>query len=265
MRIAIREMGIQAVLVDVDDTLMRTRAVFRNFMDEVYRGWESLGVFNKRGEWFEEMCARQPDVQTIFREVFVQAIVGLRGELVVNPVIMEAAIMAIAPVFGLTKWGEEVGVARATIRQIYTTCPEVIPGAREVLGRIRALGLWCLAATHAERGWTGVKNQQGELGFLPSDMWCFDVTREKGDQWQELFAHLSAHGLSPEVVLAIGDGLVADIIPVLQLGGRAVWIRDGNQFGASTARLAQAQEEYVGFRQRGLVWEVDTIGDLQVS
>lgn len=195
------QLGIKAVLFDLDETLFKTyffegRRIFKRaleaeigedlsedkFMDDWYKLWKGL----------KKDHGVHPRANRIVSEMMVEK-------------------------YGRTQMTEDLEAAYVAMCDlIYHTVPEEQPGMKETIEALKQAGIGVYVVTHAEKEWTEFKlsNWQGTF----DGVFCVDVLGEKDVQAWALA--MEEFCLSPVEVAVVGDNVEADLLPVARLGVR---------------------------------------------
>jgi len=198
------ELGIEAVLFDLDDTLIYTSEMFIHYM-EVYSA----------------LVAERIDVRP---EEIMKALQGINDEeykkMGVNPKRWEAVVEKLALQFGHGE--KEILGNLDVLMKIYTMGPRLRKGVRGMLDVFRQSGVKMVLVTHANVQWTEFK-----LDFL--SLWDdFDAViivdengHKKSIDWKK---GMDAVETEPKNCLVVGDSLGGDIRPGAELGARTIYL-----------------------------------------
>lgn len=200
----LRHLGIEAVVFDLDDTLIYTSEIFRRFMAEYVETVSALldidyGVLNERLRKLND------------EEYFKMGVSPDRWKVI------------------LARLSQELNVDDETVMnnvdilmKIYTEEPRLRVGARAILGGLRDTGFKLGMVTHANTDWTLRKlTQTGLLNYFDA----IEIANENGfktiEHWQKGMGLLN---VEYHRCLVVGDNLKGDIIPSVALGARAIWM-----------------------------------------
>lgn len=201
-------LGIQALLFDLDDTLIATTESFHDTI---------------------AICAEMIAFQT------EKSITETTGK------ILAASEQAYATEYvNPHRWAtvmETVLPQHPTLRQeclrildtLYTFNPPLKPGADitlSVLRHLSGMDITTAIVTHANQAWTEIKVKKLRLDDYFSRICVISENGPKGpDEWLE---QITGCGLTPRRAAIIGDSLKSDIIPADLIGaGLLVWINGG--------------------------------------
>ncbi len=199
-----RQRRIEAVLYDLDDTLIHTSELFR-FCMETY---------------VATVCIQTGlDPQTVLASL--QAIndqeYRTKG---VNPARWSSVIERMALLY--PNHCQAIIQNKDLLLQIYHMKPRIRAGACAILSQTSRAGVKQALVTHANVEWTNRKLSQ--LG-LWSHFQTIVIADENGHKssldWQTAINGLD---LNPSHCLVVGDNLSGDIIPAVELGARAIWM-----------------------------------------
>lgn len=206
--------GIQGALVDLDDTIVNTSALFTAKIEQ-FAAFAIPHTGHPSPELFAENTFR-PLSADVFRTHFVRPD---RWD----------------PVFDMLRKKypnvpeEIMRYGRQLLAEVYQTAPSIKAGAMEMLAAFRAANLSITIVTHANEAWTHLKLRETGL-----DNWCdhlviADENRHKSQtDWE---AALSLAGLEGKNAVVIGDNLNGDINAAYAAGVRhGVYIEAGWKF-----------------------------------
>ncbi len=218
------ELGIVLTGMDLDGTICDTSCVFEAGIDG------AIQILSPNSLSRREIAE--------LRQLTINHIEKLRNVYIVNPEIMEVAILARASGMGYQDFNNErVIAAIERVRDIYRKdVPEIYSGAREILQIFKPLII-----THARRDWTGIKVEGLGIENFISGVECLNVDREKDEQIEQL---LKEKGVKPENFMMIGDNFRADIWRVAAcLGGYAIFVDMNGKINEIFNRLCQQDKK----------------------
>ena len=201
LRERMQEVGVRAVLFDLDDTLFKTyftegRRIYKVAL-EAKLGYE-LVEKEFMAEWYGQ-----------WRE--------LKKTHGVHPRFHRQISEVMAAKYGFEPLPDDLEAAYGDMCEvIYKTVPEEMPGTKETVAALKEAEIGVYVVTHAEEDWTELKlsNWQGVFDGVH----CVDVNNHKdAAAWAEA---LEEFGLSPAEVAVVGDNVEADIEPMARLGVR---------------------------------------------
>lgn len=204
------ELRGKVAVFDLDGTLLADC-----FAGEIVRFTRELAEMT--GEKIEgsEFLARWWGIQGTFRNL-----------LHVDPIMISLVAEILMAQYGVNPDTDEGRQLRYGLnRELYN--PQEVrlcDGAHEALESAEKHSPQVLIGTIARKGWTRFKLEKSGLKryFPNGNVHCFEVRREKAEQWSEF---LEAYGLAPEEVFVVGDTYSADIAPMLRLGVKtAFWV-----------------------------------------
>lgn len=196
-----RKKGIRRLLCDLDDTLCKTREVFRSTFDEAGDFLAQQSTLKTKDEWRKE-------VKDLNDELF--------KKMGVNPERFAELSEILTNRYSLGKDIEER--TKAILGKIYTTKLEFMEGAEEALSFTRKAGLPIGIVTHAGESWTMLKFEWLELGrfMSPNDVYTVDIYGNKdAAAWR---GALNYFNVSPSQSILMGDSPRSDINPGRQIG-----------------------------------------------
>lgn len=206
------EMGVRVALIDLDDTLVDTHKVY---MERMHRA--ARIVVGEEGE--EE-----------FMDKWLARITKNRRKYSVNPKVLYESFDEVL--------GECAAEIRADaveqIRCIWEEdIPEMFAGVKEFLTDLREAGLRICIVTHAGREWTDRKLLGNGLTGLVDGVYCIDINGSKDeDTWEDVY---EAEGVTVNQVIVVGDSIVSDVWPNLNLGvvaDRIIRVKSKFKFGS---------------------------------
>ena len=197
----LRGLGIEAVLFDLDDTLIHTGEIFtRQRIEFVRTVSETTGI---------DACVLNDRIQELNDEEFLKT-----G---VSPERWKVVLRR------LSKEINDGGVVMDNldiIMSIYQKEPRIIPGAKAILSGLRESNFKLGLVTHANTEWTMRKlNQTGLLNFFEVVVIANENGFKTEKHWNKCIDLLSVEANN---CLVIGDNLKGDIIPSVALGARAI-------------------------------------------
>ena len=227
LRVAVAEqldrLDVTEVGIDGDGTLWKTPEVYSAAIREAV-----------------EILVDDPENIKLIHECddYLRSAIGkMRAVYKVNPLIMEYSTLAVAVKLGRQLTDERVGRAIDRARKIFSEDKfELFDEAEEVLLTLGKPILY----THAGEEWTWRKITETEIGSLLDEVVCMDVNRHKRDQWE---GWLMERGIDPNEFLMIGDNLHEEVLPILALGGRAIFVDYSGNFGDIYERLNAPQRQ----------------------
>lgn len=227
LRVAVAEhldrLNIAQVGIDGDGTLWKTPEVYAAAIRDAV-----------------EILVDDSSNQQLIREYddYLRMAIGkMRAVFKVNPLIMEYSTLAVAVKLGRDLQDERVMAAVERVRRIFSQDRfELFDGAREVLETLGSPVMY----THAAEEWTWRKVTETEIKTLLSDVVCMDVDRQKRDQWE---GWLRERGIEPKDFLMVGDNFTEEILPILAMGGRAIFVDHDERFSKMIEKL-KGQERH---------------------
>lgn len=216
--------GIEWVGTDLDDTVTKTSPVFDEAIYDA--GW----ILTVGPEW--EAARRSVNGnQTLVEQVeinrgrIVDVLGGLRSQYGVRPQVLELAVMIAGRWSGLAETDKRIELAGERMRRIYgINMPGLLEGGEEMVEVVNAAstnGLWLIS--HSDQGWMDDKVRMTGLTGRFARRYAFGTDRPKAEQYGKFFID---NNIDPKRFLMFGDNLEADILPILDLGGMAVWVRN---------------------------------------
>lgn len=204
------ERVVDTILFDLDDTLVQTHILFSTALDDI---------------------AKKISKETGIEEVEVQQAVARINveryeEFKVNPEkIWPAFLNRVKTEFSLDD--QTIEWLREKAESIYTTLPELIPGAIEVLDTLKAAGVKMAVVTHATEGWTRFKMDGNNLSSYFEYVHTVSVDEFKtAPDWQKALEKMKG---DPERTAVIGDNLKGDVLAAASVGIEVlIWIHRPN-------------------------------------
>jgi len=209
------QQGIHHVAFDLDDTLLNTRLVFIQAMNE------ALSILDYNND---------PKLIAQFKE----AISKLRSEFQVNPAVIHVPLVNCALSLGLDHDDPKIAKARDRINQIYDGRDQypIFPRARETVTAFTEAGAVPVLVSHGADPYTDIKLRQANMAHLFAHRASLDPNVDKASQWREVFNKLR---IDPKKVLVVGNNLKEDVFPALRLGSKVVWVNKRLQAISSAA------------------------------
>ncbi len=201
----LKNIGVEAVLFDLDDTLIYTSEIFRMAMADY-----AIAVSNELGlDGYENVLDK---LKVINDEAY--------REFGVRPDRWQEVAKRLAEVVGDDK---EVCVQRVDVlMSIYTTTPRVRPSVRGVLQELAKGGIKVGLVTHAAEDWTKRKLQTTGLDRYFVETMIVPVEGSKtAEHWRLALVGME---VSPEHAVVVGDNLKGDVVAGTSLGMRGVWM-----------------------------------------
>lgn len=200
----VRSNGILKVLIDMDDTLCRTRDIF---------------VQHER-QFVEYVAASVPTrTKEEWKDIFVATNNHLFERVGVNPNRWNLLVDVMLP---RKKVGKDIrNNALEIVMNIYQTPPKFIDGTEDGLAFLNATRVDFGIVTHANTPWTRRKyNWLGLERFLDWDeVYIVDENRHKDEQaWLDAIRYLGGRKLRPRQCLVMGDSPRTDINPTTKVG-----------------------------------------------
>ena len=204
VRQKLTRLGIEAVLFDLDDTLIYTGEIFSEQMQE----YVSMVA--------EKINVEEKDLMAALRVINDEGYKRIG----VNPKRWEAVVENLAMQFdrGETEIRENINV----LLKIYSREPRIREGVRGLLNVFQESGVKMALVTHANVEWTHFKlNRLGLWDYFDSVVIVDENGHKKSDDWKKGMDSLK---VDAEKCLVVGDSLEGDIRPEDELGARTVWL-----------------------------------------
>ncbi len=203
--------GIEAMLFDLDDTLVKVRNLFFRRMDEAV----------------DFICSNCPEIDKDFLKKR-QRDVNTEGYLIhaVNPRRWDYVYKRLAQEFpGVEQkiWDRALEITY----EIYRDVQEVFEGAHEVLSSLREAGVKLILVTHASEEWTEFKLRSTNLrGYFDRIVCISPDSFKTSEAWVKAAAFAN---VNIEKTAVVGDNLSGDIISARQAGvTHLFWIDSGD-------------------------------------
>lgn len=200
----LNRLGIEAVLFDLDDTLIYTSEIFTRCME------------NYASQVAKKIGMETSQVMEVMRAINDEEYKRMG----VNPKRWEKVVEKLAT--QLSHGEREIIESLDALMAIYSTIPRIRQGVLGMLKVFKESGVKMVLVTHANVDWTYFKLDK--LGFWD----FFDVVviadengHKKSEDWQR---GLDSVATKPQNSLIVGDSLGGDIRPGHDLGARTVWM-----------------------------------------
>lgn len=196
------QLGIKAVLFDLDDTLLETGVIFQKQMEEY-----AFLVSDQSGLSERLILSR---LSAINNEEYLA-----RG---VSPERWRFVVSRLREEFDSPVVVDNLPV----LMDIYNQEPRVHPGATNILRGLRIVGMSIGVVTHANEGWTNFKLRMTGLEDYVDQV---EIANEDGvKSAANWFRMMKVLGVKASQSLVVGDSLKGDILPATELGARAMMI-----------------------------------------
>lgn len=198
------QIGVEAVLFDLDDTLIYTAEIFGRQMDEYCEFLAEemgldIGIIKRR-------------IQEINDEEY--------KKMGVSPDRWRSVLEKLA--VSLEFPSEKVMEGLDILMRIYSTEPRPRPGLRSLLEVLKNIDMKMVLVTHANVEWTYFKMDSLELWEYFDVVIIADENGHKGiEDWKK---GMESVKVTPDRCLVVGDNLRGDILPSDELGARTVWM-----------------------------------------
>lgn len=198
------ELEIEAVLFDLDDTLIFTSEIFIQCM-EAY----ASQVAKKTGIGASEIMAA---LESINNEEY--------KKMGVNPERWQAVVEKLANQFD--RGEKEILENLNLLMGIYSTEPRIRQGVRGILETLRQTGINMVLVTHANVEWTNFKlDKLGLWDYFDAVIIVDENGHKKSSDWKR---GMDAVEVDPEKCLIVGDSLSGDVKPGDELGARTIYM-----------------------------------------
>ncbi|MEK7524793.1 MAG: HAD-IA family hydrolase [Patescibacteria group bacterium] len=200
----LQELGVEAILFDLDDTLIFTSEIFSRYMLEY-----ASSVAEKMGVEVDEVMN---GLRAINDEEY--------KKMGVNPKRWAAVVEKLAKQFD---HGEiEILNNLDILMKIYSTEPRLRQGVRALLETFKESGIKIGLVTHANVEWTYFKlDSLGLWDYFDAVVIVDENDHKKSEDWRRGMDELK---VEPIKCLVVGDSLGGDIRPGDELGARTVWM-----------------------------------------
>lgn len=198
------KLGIEAVLFDLDDTLIYTSEIFTKYM-MMY------------AQAVAELSGLDP-------EVVLRVLQKINDEeykrMGVSPKRWAAVVERLAKEFS---HGEaEILESLPILMKIYSVEPRMRNGSRMLLDVFKATGVKMVLVTHANVEWTYFKLEKlGLLDYFDVIVIADENGHKKTEDWKR---GMDEAEVEPKKCLVVGDNLGGDIRSGDELGARTVWM-----------------------------------------
>lgn len=200
----LNRLGIEAVLFDLDDTLIYTSEIFIRYMVEYSRI-----VSEKMGIPAEEMMVALKEIND--EEYKAMG---------VNPKRWEVVVEKLGDRFGHGK--KEILDNLVILMNIYSDKPRIRTGVRTMLEVLKESGVKLALVTHANADWTKYKlSRLGLWDYFDQVVIVDENGHKKTEDWKR---GMDGMGVEPEKCLVVGDNLGGDIRSGDELGARTVYL-----------------------------------------
>ena len=198
----LHSLGIKALLFDLDDTLIDTNLLFKQYM-----------------AYFSEAVATSLNIDSGYVSDRLSQINNEEyAHFGVDPVKKWPAV--------LQRLGEELGNPELVlekndlIQQLYFAEPQVFPGIHAILSELKSAGFLIGEVTHGETDWSLRKNEQTGLINYMDVIVAASVHESKSEK--HYLQCMNLLSVSPQECLITGDNVQGDILPAIKLGSRAI-------------------------------------------
>ncbi len=194
---------VKVALIDLDDTLLRTHAIFEQFTTAVIDS-----IVKEAGP--------QIDSQEV-RQIWDECLSAAYSEHHVNPAnLWPETLTRVYSQLDLNPDRDEICTHLQILDQIYCTVPKLHEEALELLESLRAKGLQIAIVSHGNELWTKWKISESGLAQYIDHVHTVDPAKPKdAADWILTLTELS---LSPWVSIAIGDSVHGDIRAAIEAG-----------------------------------------------
>jgi len=200
----LNKLDIEAVLFDLDDTLIYTSELFVMFMERY-----SMVVAKQIGVDVKEVMTA---LRKINDEEYKKA-----G---VNPQRWAAVVDRLAGIF--ENGQKEIVENMDILMNIYAIEPRMRPGARSLLNILKHSGVKLGLVTHANVEWTKFKlDCLGLWNYFDQVVIVDENGHKKSEDWKRGMDGLE---VDPKMCLVVGDSLGGDIRPGDELGASTVFL-----------------------------------------
>jgi len=200
----LKRLNIEAILFDLDDTLIYTSEIFILFMEKYSRVvGEKIGVGA-----MEMMLALQAINDEEYKTMGV------------NPKRWEAVVEKLVVKFSHGK--KEILENLDILKTIYAVEPRMRTGVRTMLEILKESGIKLGLVTHANVEWTEFKlNRLGLWDYFDQVIIVDENGHKKADDWERGMERME---VEPEKCLVVGDSLGGDVRPGDELGARTIYL-----------------------------------------
>lgn len=195
------------VVFDGDDTLWSTESLYDNAREMARAVVTATGA---NGEEWEEL-QRRIDVENV-------ATLGYSPERF--PTSCVQAYEQLCVVHGLVPDVAVAGRIRQAARAVFDRDPEIVTGVREVLASLRAQGVRLALLT---KGDLSVQRRRVDRSRLEPFFDLVRIVSEKSPH--DIRAVVTQLDVRPERAWMVGNSVRSDVLPALEAGIRAIWIR----------------------------------------
>ena len=200
----LNNLDIDAVLFDLDDTLIYTAEIFGIYMSI-----------------YSERISR---ITGIDEEVFFEELENINNEEYktkgVNPNRWGFVVSRLANKHKEHK--KEIIEESGILQNIYKVEPRLRPGAKTLVDSVRNAGKKTALVTHANVEWTYFKlDRLGLWNYFDSVVIVNEDGHKGVSDWEKAMNSVNTEF---EKCLVLGDSLTSDIVPANSLGARTVWM-----------------------------------------
>lgn len=197
-------LGIDGILLDLDDTLIFTSEIFRK----------------KMADYVEQVCEETTLDKTLFTQELSNANDNEYHRSGVRPNKWNIIVSELAKRHQNEK--EAILGNLPILKMIYRTMPRMRPGALISLKIFQEIGRKTVQITHGNVDWTHWKNDQLGLWNYFDGLVIADEKGKKGpEHWLE---GANIIGVSPSRCLAVGDNLKGDVVAAASVGMKTALI-----------------------------------------
>lgn len=200
----LKRLGIEAVLFDLDDTLIFTAELFSRYMEE-----------------YVDVVSKRIGVE---KSLLLKALQDINDEeyktMGVNPKRWASVAERLAKQF--IGGEKEILDNLDILMKIYSDEPRLRNGVRGMLEVLKGLDMKMVLVTHANVDWTNFKLESLQLWDYFDTVVIVDENGHKNSlDWRK---GMDSICVLPEKCLVVGDSLGGDIRPGDDLGARTMWM-----------------------------------------
>lgn len=204
---AMQRLSAKVILCDLDDTIVHTNRIFTRqielFCSTVHTAIPSITRFEIEAH-----------VHRLSQDLYVTESIKKSNW---NKIATE-----LVAIYGRSS-EEVITHALGFMLKVYETVPDLRTGALEFLSAVKKAGIPLAIITHGNGEWTDLKLASHKLHFFIEQLHVVPEAEHKTkQQWAQA---ISALGVAPNEVIAIGDSILTDMWPARECGvNMLIWV-----------------------------------------
>lgn len=212
----LEEREIEAVVMDIDNTLLATHKYYREHIDDLGMDLAEYSLSTKPSDILSKEY--KDAIYAIFiREKFKPKL------------IKDQCKQGLDEYWGEERASELYWLIDEHVTHFYENVPEMFPHIEQLFEILKRYDLKVALHSHAQYEWTRKKSEEiQEVVQMHLPYLATPISKEKDmESWIEAFMLVEK---SPENILVMGDNFYADIVPAIEAGCKnLVWIDANNK------------------------------------